>query len=256
MSVAFVTFGTPDFSMARVEHQQSIEKFGHKVFSYHTDSEPIRLARKKNPETFRQPRGYGYWIWKPYIIEAAMEETEPGTLIFYTDIAVTLARAPESLLDVARDLDILTFRVGSGYAQREYTKRDAFVLLKADEPRYWDDEQSHGGFVAVRNNDAGRKFVRTWKKYLRDTRILTDKPNEMGFPNLPGFVDHRHDQSVLSILATRDNIPLFRDPSQWGNDGTRSTPDFKSSERFNPQNFGQIFFHHRRRDRHYAGAFA
>ena len=256
MSVAFVTFGTPDFSMARAEHEQSIQRFGHRVFSYHIGSEPIQLARKKNAEIFRQPRGYGYWAWKPYIIEAAMDATEPGTLVFYTDIAVTLARSPEPLLDLLKDLDVATFRVGSGYLQREYTKRDAFVLMKADEPRYWDDEQSNGAFVAIRNNDAGLKFVRTWKKYLKDTRILTDKPNEMKFLNHPEFVDHRHDQSALSILATRDSIPLLRDPSQWGNDGTRSTPDFKPSSRFNHQNFGQIFFHHRRRNRDYSQRFA
>ena len=103
MEVAFVTFGTPDFSMARAEHRRSIEKFGHRVFSYDIGSEPIHLARDKNPAIARQPRGYGFWVWKPYIIEAAMDAVEPGAFVFYTDIAVTLARSPQPLLDIAKD---------------------------------------------------------------------------------------------------------------------------------------------------------
>ncbi len=48
------------------------------------------------------------------------------------------------------------------------------------------------------------------------SRILTDIPNVCGFDNLPGFRDHRHDQSVLSLLASSRGIIPHRDPSQFG----------------------------------------
>ena len=38
----------------------------------------------------------------------------------------------------------------------------------------------------------------------------------MGRENLPGYRDHRHDQSVLGILAERHALPHFPDPSQYG----------------------------------------
>ncbi len=40
----------------------------------------------------------------------------------------------------------------------------------------------------------------------------------MGLPNYEGFIDNRHDQTVLSLLAKKWGIIPFRDPSQWGND--------------------------------------
>lgn len=250
MSVEFVTFGTPNFSMARVEHSRSIEGYGYPVHSLYISSDPIKTAREENPEIFRNQRGHGLWAWKPYIIEAVLDKAAPGMLVFYTDIAVRMDGSPKKMLDALKDLDIATFRVGSGYHQREYTKRDAFIHMDADDPHYWDDEQSNGAFFAVRNSDAGRKFVSEWKGYVRDPRIIADEPHE--HPPLPEFIAHRHDQSILSILATRHTIPLFRDPSQWGNDGIR---DFKASNRIVPLDFGQVFFHHRARDRDYARYF-
>jgi hypothetical protein len=34
-----------------------------------------------------------------------------------------------------------------------------------------------------------------------DVRMVSDLPNTQGLPNLPSFSDHRHDQSLLTILA-------------------------------------------------------
>jgi hypothetical protein len=45
--------------------------------------------------------------------------------------------------------------------------------------------------------------------------------NVCGLPNYPGFEDHRHDQSVLSLLARKHGIATRPDVSQWG-DGRRS----------------------------------
>jgi hypothetical protein len=61
----------------------------------------------------------------------------------------------------------------------------------------------------VRNTLANRRFVEMWLDACTDARVLTDAPNTCGQPNLPGFVEHRHDQSVLSVLfwRERDRLP-------------------------------------------------
>lgn len=41
--------------------------------------------------------------------------------------------------------------------------------------------------------------------------------NVMGKRNFFGFHFHRHDQSVLSLLAIKHKIVLFRQPTQYGN---------------------------------------
>jgi hypothetical protein len=58
--------------------------------------------------------------------------------------------------------------------------------------------------LLVKNTEANRGFVQTWLEYCTDDRILTDRPNECGRPDLPEFIAHRHDQAVLSVLAWRE----------------------------------------------------
>jgi hypothetical protein len=61
------------------------------------------------------------------------------------------------------------------------------------------------------------KIVEEWLTYCMDPRIITDQDNTCGQPNLPEFRDHRHDQSVISLLVAKYRIEQFRNPSQWGN---------------------------------------
>jgi hypothetical protein len=45
--------------------------------------------------------------------------------------------------------------------------------------------------------------VQEWLAGCEDQRILTDISNACGLPNFPDFVEHRHDQSVLTLCAIK-----------------------------------------------------
>ena len=53
-------------------------------------------------------------------------------------------------------------------------------------------------------------------QYAQDIRIISDKSNVMGLPNYREFTDHRHDQSVISLMSKKYGFKRFRDPSQFG----------------------------------------
>jgi hypothetical protein len=53
----------------------------------------------------------------------------------------------------------------------------------------------------------------------------------MGKPNYKEFKDHRHDQSIFSVLTKKYNLLAYRDPSQWGNKDIKT---YKSTS-FYPQ---------------------
>jgi hypothetical protein len=67
-------------------------------------------------------------------------------------------------------------------------------------------------------------FVTEWLTYAQDSRAITDDANVLGLPNYPEFHDHRHDQSILSLLAKKWNLTLYPDPSQWGAGAQRPYP--------------------------------
>jgi hypothetical protein len=73
-----------------------------------------------------------------------------------------------------------------------------------------------------------------------DVRAISDDANVLGKPDYPGFREHRHDQSIFSLLTKRYDLPAFRDPSQWGNELRHCYP---TSE------YGQIIEHTRKRSR-------
>lgn len=245
----FVTFGTPNFSQARARYLRSLARFGfRRVLACDPDTPAVQQARAENPGIFAHARGYGYWLWKPYIIEAAMAEAPPGGVIFYSDIACEMVARPDRLLDIAGGYDVCTFRIGGGLRQRQFTKRDAFVLMDADREEYWDDEMVNGGFLVLRNTPRARGLIASWKAAMRDFRVLSDDPPSQGWPELPELVTHRHDQSVLSILATRERLPILADPSQWGR-GRNGAANLESpTPRLIAQDFGQAFHQHRQRD--------
>jgi len=73
-------------------------------------------------------------------------------------------------------------------------------------------------FILIKKTEFSMSFIEEWLTFCQDYRILTDSPNECGLENFQNFFDHRHDQSVLSLLARKHKITLDIDPSQYGND--------------------------------------
>lgn len=103
-------------------------------------------------------------------------------------------------------------------SEKLYTKRDAFILLNVDEPKYTDTNQRIATYIVFKKNNDSISFVEEWLDACCDFRTITDSRNRMGKDNYPGFIDHRHDQSLLSLTAKKHGIKEDRDPSQWGND--------------------------------------
>ena len=195
--------------------------------------------RRGRESILRQKRGAGYWLWKPFIILETMREAAEGDVVIYCDAGVEIGGDLSPLVEIASRKGIVLFS-NRPHMQKEWTKRDAFVLLDADSPRYWDAGQLMGGFMILQNNARARDFVNKWLAAMDDERVLTDAPNRAGAPNFSEFREHRHDQSILSILAMRENIEIFRDPSQNGAPCAYSMPNSP---------YGTLLYVHRKKAR-------
>jgi hypothetical protein len=84
------------------------------------------------------------------------------------------------------------------------------------------------------------EFVNEWLNFSRDKRIITDLENQVCFPNYDGFIEHRWDQSIFSLLIKKYDLQPYRDPSQYGN-GLR---DFYSNSKYD-----QLIVHTRKKNR-------
>jgi hypothetical protein len=175
----------------------------------------------KNKHILDQPRGAGYWLWKPYIIFKTLEKLEENDILFYSDAGIEFIKSVDELIPImdSTEQKILAFRLDDIHPNKRWTKRDCFVNLGLDEEKYANHTQILGSYIIMRKNNFVVSFVKEWLNYAEDYRNITDSPNECGLPNYPEFVDHRHDQSIYSLLVLKHNIKHIRDISQFGSDG-------------------------------------
>lgn len=169
--------------------------------------------RQRNAHLLSEPRGGGYWIWKPYLIERELQALDEGDCLVYADAGVffTGSVSPALRLLRASGDSVMVFENRLGI-EREWTKRDAFVELGCDSPRYADTNQIAGGISIWARSSMSLDLVREWLRLVQDAQLVTDLPGRCGLPDYPGFREHRHDQSIFSLLCKRRGIRPHRLP--------------------------------------------
>jgi len=174
-----------------------------KYYSYKPEDIDIDF-QKKNKEILSRKRGNGYWIWKPYfILKTLKNKLNKGDYLIYTDSGILYFDKVEKVIKfmISKNEDIWVFR--TKYLEKKYSKRDAFILLDADSPIYADTLQYMAGIQIYKKSNFSENFLEKLLFYSTDKRIVTDDPNTLGLPNYDGFIDNRHDQTVLSILTKK-----------------------------------------------------
>jgi hypothetical protein len=211
--VVHVSFGTSKFRQALTRLRRSARKVGiEDIRVYRPDHPSIRRAREENPKIMGQRRGAGYWLWKPYILLDTLNGVAEGTVIVYSDAGQRYIADPSPLIDLAVTRDVVLFHNNGGQLQRAWTKRDCFVLMQADAPEYWDALQLDASIQIYRASLKARNFLLDLREAMRDPRLLCDGPNTCGLPNFEDFREHRHDQSITTILAMKHGIETFPSP--------------------------------------------
>jgi len=193
------------------------------------------------------PRGAGYWLWKPYIIHKALLECNNDDVILYADSGSTfIGSFKDYYFEICRSDErglILFGFEGCAHKNSAWTKRDCFVYMDCDDPKSASGCQLTASFQLVRRTEFTLHFYSEMLKFSQDSRILTDAPNTCGLPNYPDFKDHRHDQSILSLLRDKYSVNYadgrstskYQCPSQWGD----------ICREYDPPGFKTLIQHHR-----------
>jgi hypothetical protein len=220
MNICLVTFATT----ALFKFNQYILNKSALRFGGVTEVSPWDFERIKKEEFYQthraildQKRGAGYWLWKPYIILKELKRVHDGDYIVYSDCGRDkqfLSRSVETLLAWCSDnRGVLPgVYIPQWGANKRWTKRDCFVLMGCDQEAYWDHCQIQASFSVWQKNEFSLSFVERWLSYCTDARILLDMPNTCALSNFADFIEHRHDQSVLTLCALKEGIRALGDP--------------------------------------------
>ena len=193
-------------------------------FIWYRERDLPRDFRRRNHQLFRDQRGFGYFVWKPWVILDALAKIDDGDLLLYVDSGNTITSDPAPLFELcaASHLGIVVFDNrdwcpgGNVWKNSMFTRGDCFERMHATGPEFIGGDQVNASYLVVQKRPAALDFLTEFLHACEDYQIVSDVPNVLR-ENEPDFLDHRHDQSVLSILAIKHGIPFERDPSQFGN---------------------------------------
>jgi len=165
-------------------------------------------------------RGFGWYVWKPYIIWHALSRLREGDIVLYVD-ADTAPIAPFGMLfdQCAADGGILLF-ASEGHLQYEWCKRDCYVAMwqSAD----WRAPAGVARFMLFQHGPwRATQFLMEWLTYCVNPLANTFDQSRMG-PEAAGFVEHRAEQAIMTNLAHKYGLPLYREACQAGNGSTRN----------------------------------
>jgi hypothetical protein len=150
----------------------------------------VDFAAKHAP-TLKQPRGSGYWLWKPYFVDRALNSLDEGDCLVYTDAGREWLKSPAPLL---ADTENVTLFMENEHVGKQ-TKPE--VMRHLDGARFADRKQHFAGAILLRNTAPTRALVAEWLLLCQNPYLLTDVNLSAGFRPKR----HRHDQSILSLLC-------------------------------------------------------
>jgi hypothetical protein len=177
-------------------------------------------------------RGFGYWCWKPQIVLQTLREMEDGDVLQWTDVGCHLnPGGRDRLLEYFRIAantpgDVLGFsaklppfprddRFLPDASEFRWTKGDLFDYFGLRE----DVTMTHSSQIGtttffVKKSPASVAFVEQWLWAWRSGfHYADDSPSKS--PNLEGFVQHRHDQSIFSLIGKIRGIETLSAFEYW-----------------------------------------
>lgn len=148
-------------------------------------------------------RIYGYGCWKPYIILKTLSIMQEGDIVLYTDACDMVKRNPKEIIKQIL-LENGTMLVHGDFKNSDWTKRDCFHVMECDSKKFHESKQLESGICAFIKNEKNKNLIEEWQRQNLNYDAASD--DIKFFSNYEGFRDHRHDQSILTNIALKNNI--------------------------------------------------
>lgn len=205
MKYAYVTFTDEKFIKTR---QRSVEEVKSKnifsqVYSFGPDDIYDEFLQVHQGLIDSNPKLYGYFIWKPYVIFKALKDLEEGDILVYGDAGNTMPGTRIECLekfdlvkDIAHGTKIIACKEGWNI---RWIKTDLYFRIKWYSIFHAFKFMPAANRIVIQKNPKTLLFVKQWLELcVKDYRNVDYSPSRL--PDLPFFIEHRCDQSVFAIL--------------------------------------------------------
>ena len=189
-------------------------------------------------------RGFGHWVWQTYIHQVVLSKMKEGDIYHWCDVGCHFNkrgkhRLKEYIEIVTNNKNGCLFfsykkpNFGNQYDSYYYAPNLEFEYTKSDLIKFFnlsfEDKIIHtpqvwGGSFFLRKCLTSEKLL---KQHFEITRnrydLIDDDESKFIEKSFPGFISHRHSQSVLSILAKKINCDFISAyESEWALDESKN----------------------------------
>ncbi len=166
---------------------------------------PAAFLDKHQNYMLSTPRGFGYWIWKPVVIRRALEHASADDVVIYLDVGFTLnpdgRRRMLEYFDIIRSAPdrMLSFQIPQ--IEKKWTKRSLLDRLDADNLSHVTlTGQLISGCIFLQRTPSNVDLIHQWADLAVEDNYKYSDDSPSISQNYEGFAEHRHDQSISSIL--------------------------------------------------------
>ena len=224
----FLTFGAGENfinAAQRLSIQACRTGVFHKVKTYIDDDLKIMPEFWNAHSVFvtTNPRMYGYGIWKPFLVLKTLDEMKDGDYLFYADSGCDFDLDCENIKEryelVINQMKHYNVFINATFCNhdRQMNKMDLVDYLDMTQhPGFLEEFQIQATTFLIVKNERTVAFVKQWYEICCDYHMIDDTPSIL--PNLPDYNEHRHDQSVLSLLMKKMDLVNFSVLNQYNVD--------------------------------------
>jgi len=167
--------------------------------------------KKNNNLILNYSRGGGYWLWKPYIINETLKKINDDDIIFYMDSKYYFIKEFTNLyVDYMKNNDLLVWKNKPNeriWYMKNWCKMDVIYKYNMFNKVFNEHvEDCWAGALLVKKSNNSIQYIQEWLDMCCIYENITDSPSKI--KNCDMFYEHRHDQSLLSIIVHKYNIKL------------------------------------------------
>lgn len=215
--INFLTFGNEKYykALERLKNEAYSFNIFDKILIYNNLSIFSDFWNKHSNFIENNKRGYGYWLWKPYLVLKTLETMNNNDILVYADAGCSLningINRLNEYFDIVRNSNygILSFELE--HVEKKWCKMDLFEYIDVmNNDNILNSNQLVGGIFILKKCEHTIKLVEMWNDIMSNNYNLIDD-SKSKLKNDDSFIEHRHDQSVFSILRKKYGSYIIKD---------------------------------------------
>ena len=220
--IHFVTYGNKKFSNTKERLKKETTNSGWFDSITICGLENLSVSFKNEfSDILKKPRGAGYWIWKFDIIKQQLTKLVNNDILIYADAGCSINTNGKTRFNEYIEMlnnsneSIISFQMKDNNIEKKYTNKELFHHFNMNvNDNNGNSGMFVGGILIMKNTEKMMEMIDECINVLRtDHLLVTDHYNKRG--QYSGFIDNRHDQSILSLVRKKSGSIILTDETEF-----------------------------------------